>query len=58
MDNNSQSFANLWPSVCLLKAATAILRPSEHYYTPDMPQKVVPAKAGLFTFASVSVVVS
>ena len=57
-NNNSQSFADLWPSACLLRAATAISRPSEHYCTPDMPQKAVPAKADLFTFGSVSVVVS
>ena len=57
-NNNSQSFANLWPSACLLGAATAISRPSEHSCMPDRPQKAVPAKADLFTFGSVSVVVS
>ena len=57
-NNNSQSFADLWPSAYLLRAATAISRPSEYYCMPDMPQKAVPAKAGLFTFGSVSVVVS
>ena len=51
-NNNSQSFADLWSSVCLLRAATAILRPSEHYCMPEMPQKAVPEKADLFTFAS------
>ena len=59
-NNNSQSFADLWPSACLLRAITAISRPSEHFCMPDrdMPQKTVPAKADLFTFGSVSVVVS
>ena len=57
-NNNSWSFADLWPSVGLLRDATANLRPSEHYCTTDMPQKAVPAKADLFIFASVSVVVS
>ena len=57
-NSNSQSFADLWPGVCLLRAATAILRPSEHYYMPDMPPKAAPAKVDLFTFASVSMVVS
>ena len=59
MDNiNSQPFAHLWPSAYLLRATTAISRPSEHYCMPDMPHKAVPAKADLFTFGSVSVVVS
>ena len=44
-NNNSQLFADLWPRVCLLRAATAILRPFEHYCMPEMPQKAVPAKA-------------
>ena len=57
-NNNSQSFADLWPGVCLLRTAMAFLRPSEHYCIPEMPQKAVPAKAYLFTFGSVSVVVS
>ena len=57
-NNNSQLFADLWPSACLLKAATAVSRPSEYYCTPDMAQKAVPAKADLFTFGCVSVVVS
>ena len=57
-NNNSQSFADFWSSACLLRAATAISRPSEHYCTLDMPQKTVPVKADLFTFSSVSVVVS
>ena len=57
--NNSQPFADLWPaSACLLRAATAISRPSEHYNcTSDMAQKAVPVKADLTTFGSVSVVV-
>ena len=58
VNNNSRPFADLWPSAYLLRAATAISRPSEHYCTPDMPQKTVPAKADLFNFGSVSVVVS
>ena len=57
-NNNSQSFANLWPSACLLRAATAVSRPSEHYCMPDMAQKAIPAKADLFTFGNASVVVS
>ena len=57
-NNNSQPFADLWPSACLFRAVTAISKPSEHYCTSDMVQKAVPAKAGLFTFGSVSVVVS
>ena len=57
-NNNSQSFANQWPSACLFRAATAVSRPSEHHCMPDMPQKAVPVKADLFTFGSVSVVVS
>ena len=58
VSNNSQRFADLWPSACLLRDATAISRPSEHYCMPDMPQKTVSAKADLFTFGSVSVVAS
>ena len=58
VNNNSQPLTNLWPSACLLRATTAISRPSKHYCTPDMPQKTVPAKADLFTFDSVSVAVS
>ena len=42
---------------CLLRAATAISRPSEHCCMLDMPQKTVAAKAYLFTFGRVSVVV-
>ena len=58
VNNNSQPFADLWPaSTCLLRAATAISRPSEHYCTSDMAQKAVPVKAGLTTFGSMSVVV-
>ena len=56
-NNNNQSFADLWPSACLLRATTAVSKPSEHYCTPDMVQKAIPAKADLFTFSSVSVVV-
>ena len=43
---------------CFLSAATAISRPPEHNRMPDMPQKAVLTKAYLFTFGSVSVVVS
>ena len=47
-------------SICgpVPRAATAVSRLSKHQYMPDMPQKAVPAKADLFTFSSVSVVVS
>ena len=57
-NNNSQPFAGVWPRACLLRAATAISKPSKNYCMPDMPQKTVPTKADLFTFGSVSVVVS
>ena len=58
MDNNSsQSSVDLWPSACLLGATTAILGPFKHYCIPDISQKAVPAKADLFTFGSVLVVV-
>ena len=57
VNNNSQPFADLWPSAYLLRAATVVSRPSEHYCMPDMAQKAVPAKADLTTFGSVSVVV-
>ena len=56
-NNNSQSFANLWSSASLFRAAMAVSRPSEHYCTSDMAQKAVPAKADLFTLGSVPVVV-
>ena len=57
-NNNSESFAYPWPSACLLRAVMVISRPSKHHFMPDMPQKAVPAKADMFTFGSVSVVVS
>ena len=58
MDNNNNlSFADLWPSAWLLRAATVILRPSEHYCKPDVAQKAVPAKVRLFIFGSASVLV-
>ena len=57
-NNNSQSFANLWLSVYLSRAATAVLRPFEYYCTAENAQNAVPAKADLFTLGSVSVVVS
>ena len=57
VNNNSQPFANLWPSACLLRAAAAVSRASKHYCMSDMAQKAVPAKADLATFGSVSVVV-
>ena len=56
VNNNSQSFANLWPRACMLRATMAVSRPSEHYCVPDMAQKAVPAKADLFIFGSVLVV--
>ena len=55
VNNNSQPFANLWPNACLLRAATAVSRPSEHYCMPDMAQKAVSAKAYLTTFGSMYV---
>ena len=57
VNNNSQPFADLWPSAYLLRAATAVSRPSEYSCTLDVAQKAVPAKADLITFGSVSVVV-
>ena len=59
MDNNiSHPFADLWPNACLLRAATAVSRPSKHWCTLDIPQKSVPGKADLFTFGSMSVMVN
>ena len=45
-------------SICLLRVTTAVSRPSEYLCISDMPQKAVPAKVGLFTFGSGSVMVS
>ena len=50
--NNSHSLADLWPSACFIRAIIAISRSSKHYYTPDMPQKAVPAKVDLSTFGT------
>ena len=53
MDNyNSQSYGNLQSSAYLLRATTAISRPSEHWCKFDTLQKVVPVKAGLLTCGS------
>ena len=57
VNNNSQPFADLWPSACLLRAAAAISRPSEYYCMFDMAQKAAPVKADLTTSGSVSLVV-
>ena len=38
-NNNSQSYGDLQPSACLLRATAAISRPSEHWCTSDAPQK-------------------
>ena len=58
VNSNNQPFADLWHSAFLLRAATAVSRPSEHHCVSDMAQKAVPAKADLNTFGSMSVVVS
>ena len=51
--------ANLQPSVCLLRRPQLFQgHPSNSVYLTNTPQKAVPAKADLFTFSSVSVVVS
>ena len=57
VNNNSQPFANLWPSAYLLRAAAAVSRPSEHYCMFEMAQKAVPVKADLITSGNVSLVV-
>ena len=43
-NNNSQSFGDLQPTVCLLRAVKAVSRPSEYWFTFDMPQKVTQQK--------------
>ena len=48
-NNNSRAFGGLQPSACLLRATTAISRPSEYWCMFDMPQKVAPVKVYLLT---------
>ena len=47
MNNNNQLFGDIQPSACLLRAATAISKQSEHCHTFDIPQKAAPVKADL-----------
>ena len=51
-NNNSQSFGDLQPSACLLRATAANSRSSEYWCTFDMSQKAAAVKADLFTCGS------